>query len=160
MNIAAQYQQNIDEHARTALRDAIAQHPTTSVADLRELVAANPSLGAVTLSELLGGKARAVQVRGKAPNQFVSLKDKPAAGSRPAKGVAWDTRTEVGRETLDRAVLEAIAAFGGIGVSAEAIRARVGGTAAQVRTSLNRQIAAGDLSFSGKARGTRYSLES
>ncbi|MFO7561661.1 MAG: hypothetical protein R6X02_03370 [Enhygromyxa sp.] len=92
---------------------------TTSVADLRELVAANPSLVAVTLTEFLGGgKAQLVRVRGKAPSEFVSLKDKPSAHGRSAKGADWDTRTEAGREAFDRAVLEAIAAFGGIGVSA------------------------------------------
>jgi hypothetical protein len=159
MSIAADYQKHLDDLARAALREAITRHPTTSVGELRELVASNPSLGGMTLAELTGRATGSVRVRGRAPSEFMSLKDEPAASARTPKRASWETRTEAGREALDKAVMEALAAFGGISVSAEAIRARVGATAAQIRTSLNRQIAAGELSFSGKARGTRYSIE-
>jgi hypothetical protein len=172
MSITAQYQKSLSDAARDALRSLLANHPSTSVADLRELVAENPSLGSVTLADLLGGgDAKAPSGRGRkakgapkaAPSDAGEGK-KAAGGTKRTKAVAavrdeWNTHTSEGRDALDRAVLESLAAFGGVGVSAEALRARLGATPAQLRSSLNRHIEAGDVSFSGKARGTRYSLE-
>jgi hypothetical protein len=156
--------------ARDALRSLLANHPNTSVADLRELVADNPSLGTVTLTELLGGGAvkstgkkrgrPAKAAKAAAPEAGADTGKKATAGKKGGKGRdEWNTHTGEGRTALDRAVLESLAAFGGVGVSAEALRARLGATPAQLRSSLNRHIEAGDVSFSGKARGTRYSLE-
>lgn len=172
MSITAQYQKSLDDAARGALRSLVTNHPTTSMADLRELVAEHPSLGAVTLSELFEGgvAAKPAVRRGRPPKQRVApetaapataqaKKPAPAAAKRVGGQDQWETRTEEGRAALDRAVLETLSAFGGVSVSAEAIRARLGATPAQIRTSLNRHIEAGDVSFTGKARGTRYSLE-
>jgi hypothetical protein len=172
MSITAQYQKSMHDAARDALRSLLANHPNTSVADLRELVADNPSLGTVTLSELLGGavKSPSGKKRGRpakaakaaAPDAGGGESKKAPAGKRASKGQGrdeWNTHTSEGRTALDRAVLESLAAFGGVGVSAEALRARLGATPAQLRSALNRHIEAGDVSFSGKARGTRYSLE-
>ena len=159
MSIVSEYQDQLREAARGALREAVRQHPSTSVGELRALVAENPGLGSITLTELVGGSNPPVRVRGKVLKVFGSLRaDRDAPAAKP-KSDEWETRTQAGRDALDRAVLEALAAFGGISVSAEAIRARIGATAAQIRTALNRQIANGEVSFSGQARGTRYSLE-
>lgn len=169
MSITAQYQKSLSDAARDALRSLLANHPSTSVADLRELVAENPSLGSVTLADLLGGDAPRGPGRprkGTKPGKAAASDagDKKAGATKRAKaGPAirdeWNTHTSEGRDALDRAVLESLAAFGGVGVSAEALRARLGATPAQLRSSLNRHIEAGDVSFTGKARGTRYSLE-
>jgi hypothetical protein len=169
MSISAQYQKSMTDAARDALRSLLANHPSTSVGDLRELVAENPSLGGVTLAELLGGeragpgRGRKAKVASKAAAPEGGEK-KAGPGAKRAKAAPavrdeWNTHTGEGRDALDRAVLESLAAFGGVGVSAEALRARLGATPAQLRSSLNRHIEAGDVSFSGKARGTRYSLE-
>lgn len=171
MSITAQYQKSLSDAARDALRSLLANHPSTSVGDLRELVAQNPSLGSVTLAELLGGG----DARGAGPGRGRKAKVAPKAAAAPDAGEGkrggkrikvaagtrdeWNTHTSEGRTALDRAVLESLAAFGGVGVSAEALRARLGATPAQLRSALNRHIEAGDVSFSGKARGTRYSLE-
>ena len=171
MSITAQYQKSLSDAARDALRSLLANHPSTSVADLRELVAENPSLGSVTLADLLGGdegkvssgRGRKPKVAAKAAAPDVGEGKKGAGAKRAKAGAAvrdeWNTHTSEGRDALDRAVLESLAAFGGVGVSAEALRARLGATPAQLRSSLNRHIEAGDVSFTGKARGTRYSLE-
>jgi hypothetical protein len=169
MSITAQYQKSMHDAARDALRSLLANHPNTSVADLRELVADNPSLGTVTLAELLGGAVKspgkkrgrpAKAAKAAAPDAGGDMGKKATAGKKGGKGRdEWNTHTGEGRAALDRAVLESLAAFGGVGVSAEALRARLGATPAQLRSSLNRHIEAGDVSFSGKARGTRYSLE-
>lgn len=162
MSISSEYQKNLTNAARGALLSVVADHPNTSVADLRELVADHPGLGGLTLAELFGkgaGKGSAMRSAKEAPKAAMGgYKGKPSIKPSKEHG-EWDTRTEEGRTALDRAVFETLAAFGGVGVSAEAIRARLGATPAQVRTSLNRHIEAGDVSFSGKARGTRYTLE-
>jgi len=166
MSITAQYQKSMNDAALGALRNLLADHPSTSVADLRELVSEYPSLGDVTLTELLGSVPTAPR-RGRPPKSeaakavAAAAEGKKAAKRAPAKAGKgeWETHTAEGRAALDRAVLESLAAFGGVSVSAEALRARLGATPAQLRSSLNRHIEAGDVSFTGKARGTRYSLE-
>lgn len=167
MSITAQYQKYISDAALGALRSLLADQPSTSVADLRELVAEYPSLGEATLAGLLGSVAAAPR-RGRPAKSSEAPKaaaapaaEKKAPVKRAPKAARgqWETHTAEGRAALDRAVLESLAAFGGVSVSAEALRARLGATPAQLRSSLNRHIEAGDVSFSGKARGTRYSLE-
>lgn len=70
-------------------------------------------------------------------------------------GKAVNTRTPAGREAYDQAVLAAVqAARGPIG--AGPLRKKVGGTALQVRTALNRLIEAGRINYEGRARATRY----
>jgi hypothetical protein len=171
MSITAQYQKYISDAALGALRSLLADQPNLSVADLRELVSEYPSLGEATLAGLLGGVAAAprrgrpakVEAKAAAP-AAEKAERKPVAKRSPKASAAaatgkWETHTAEGRAALDRAVLESLGAFGGVSVSAEALRARLGATPAQLRSSLNRHIEAGDVSFSGKARGTRYSLE-
>jgi antitoxin component HigA of HigAB toxin-antitoxin module/biotin operon repressor len=62
------------------------------------------------------------------------------------------------REALDQEVLDILESLGGEAVSAPDIRAHLDITAAQLRASLNRLIECGEVAFSGRARGTRYSL--
>jgi len=86
----------------------------------------------------------------------------PAAAKAPAKAPAKasaevETRTATGRERYDQSVLSAIKGFGKP-MSAEELRASVGGTPLQARASLARLINAGTVTWEGKARGTRYSL--
>lgn len=166
MSITAQYQKYIADAAAGALRSLLADHPTTSVADLRDLVAEYPSLGEATLAGLLGSVATAPRRGRPAKSEAAKAAAPAAAGDKKAAKRSpkaargeWETHTAEGRAALDRAVLESLAAFGGVSVSAEALRARLGATPAQLRSSLNRHIEAGDVSFTGKARGTRYSLE-
>jgi len=124
-------------------------------------------LGEITLGDLVGGGS-SKSAKANAPTQgkkSSAVAAKPAAAAptpaakRGKSQEEWNTRTNEGRAMMDRAVLEAIVALGSVAVSSEMVRARIGGTPAQVRESLNRHIEAGDVSFSGKARGTRYTLE-
>lgn len=154
--------------ARGVLCGLIAEHPTTAVVDLRELLAEHPSLGSVTLAELVGRAGTKVRAVAQRQPTLKPERTKPSAPAvrrdtkAPKAGQPrdkWDTQTAEGRAALDRAVIESLSVFGGVSVSAEALRARLGATPAQLRSSLNRHIEAGDVSFSGQARGTRYSLE-
>lgn len=161
MRTTVEYQKSMVIVAREALRSLLASRPTTSVAELRELVSEHPSLGSVTLAELVGrggAKAATGPAKSVAPKS-AARPSKETAAKHPKARDKWNTHTDEGRAALDRAVLESLAAFGGVSVSAEALRARLGATPAQLRSSLNRHIEAGEVSFSGQARGTRYSLE-
>ncbi|MCA9695112.1 MAG: hypothetical protein KC636_36370, partial [Myxococcales bacterium] len=75
------------------------------------------------------------------------------AGNK-AKGV--NTRTQDGRDTYDKAMLDALQRSNGKQVAAPELSAAVGGTPQQVRTSLARLIEAGKVTWTGQARGTRY----
>lgn len=67
-----------------------------------------------------------------------------------------NTRTAVGRREYDQRVLEFVRNADDA-VSATEIRNHVGGTSLQVRKSVARLIEAEQVTWQGKARGTRYS---
>jgi hypothetical protein len=76
-------------------------------------------------------------------------------GGGRAKAV--NTRTPEGRAQYDEALFKALEAAG-VPTGAGALIAKVGGTSLQARAGLTRLIEAGRITWSGKARGTRYSL--
>ena len=83
-------------------------------------------------------------------------KAKPAAAApRRGRSRSVNTRTPAGRDAYDRAVLDVVKAASGP-VGAQTIRKRVGGTALQVRTALNRLIESGSVKYQGRARATQY----
>jgi hypothetical protein len=181
-SIVAAYELAMSSAAVDALQRLLADNPSASVSDLHALVSEHPNLGGVTLGQLVGGSAPAKAAPPARTAKPKAAKKRPTAKRQPAKAATgaqapsapvaapapaqqsaprdkWDTRTAEGREALDRAVMEALAVFGGVSVSAEAIRARLDVSPDQLRRSLNRHIEAGKVSFSGQARGTRYSIE-
>lgn len=82
---------------------------------------------------------------------------KPAKAEKPAEEAEGEvnTRTPAGREAFDKAVFDALKAIGGYAGAGE-IQKRVGGTNMQVRSAVNRLIEAGQVNWTGQARGTRY----
>lgn len=74
---------------------------------------------------------------------------------KPAVRTEVDTRTSAGRQAFDEAIFRAVQSIGSP-ASAGDIQQFTGGTNMQVRAACNRLIEAGRLSWSGKARGTRY----
>jgi predicted transcriptional regulator len=150
--------------AEAALIAVVASQPNTTVAELAELVAANPTLGATTLNALVGGEMGTPKRRGRPPGRKAAspATTTPAAPAarKPKGGGARkpNVRTEVGREQFDRDLLAALTEAGGDSVSASILREAVGGDPNQIRAALNRLIEAGEVTFTGKARGTRYSL--
>lgn len=165
MSISTDYKKNLNGAVREALADTVAAKPSTTVSELRELIAAYPELAEMTLGQL-------VQPRG--TGKPMTMKREVGAGVAKAVGKAlskravitepdggWNTRTIEGREHLDRAVIDGLRALGAAKdeVNAESLRASIpGATPAQIRESLNRAIGEGYVEFSGKARGTKYSL--
>ncbi|WP_146662634.1 winged helix DNA-binding protein [Enhygromyxa salina] len=172
-NLSSAFQDALADQSKAALVAIIAKNPGTTVRDLKQLVSDNPMLGSITLGGLLGvdGPARGRGGRPKGSGSTVA----PAAAAgavavggaprkigkaAPRKGAAHkrNVRTEAGREALDKEVLEALTAHGGEAVAATQLRQSLNADPTQLRTSLNRLIERGLVTFTGKARGTRYSL--
>jgi hypothetical protein len=78
-------------------------------------------------------------------------------GKRGGKAKAVNTRTPEGRAAYDEALFKALEAAGAP-TGAGALISKVGGTSLQARAGLARLIEAGRITWSGKARGTKYSL--
>ncbi|WP_434415329.1 hypothetical protein [Nannocystis pusilla] len=97
----------------------------------------------------------------KAPAESRPAKEAAAAPAKAGKGAKAEpaaevnTRTPTGREAFDNSVFEALKSIGGPAGAGE-IQRRVGGTNMQVRSAVNRLIEAGQVTWTGKARGTRY----
>lgn len=104
-------------------------------------------------------KGRKAKAKADKPKAEKAKADKPKAkkakdgAPKRAKGV--DTRTPVGREAYDQAVLDAVVAAGKA-ASAPELTAIAGGTPLQIRTALGRLIERGLVKWTGQARGTRY----
>ena len=144
---------DIETDIRNALIQAIITRPNATIADLLALVRGESGsiLRGVTLGELADatGLPRAAK---RGPRQA-----KPAKATRSSKS-SPNTRTAEGRAAYDDAMLRALDEVGGGPVRSADLIAKVGGTTLQARASLNRLIEAGKVTFTGKARGTRYSL--
>jgi hypothetical protein len=172
-NLSSAFQDALADQAKSALVTIVAENPKTTVRDLKELISDNPALGTLTLSELLGASGRAPARKGP------PAKAKPAArtpgpvvrkggGGGGASAVGGgavgggahkrNVRTEAGREAFENEVLEALKAQGGDTVAATQLRESIDAEPTQLRTALNRLIERGLVTFTGKARGTRYSL--
>jgi hypothetical protein len=151
------FHQALASQAESALIAVVASHPKMTIAELTEVLAANPTLGALTLDQIFGTGTTAPKRRGRPPGRKSA---KPAATRGPKAGGAGkpNVRTAAGREQFDKDLLAALTNAGGDSVTAASLRDVVGGDPNQVRTALNRLIEQGLVTFSGKARGTRYSL--
>jgi hypothetical protein len=162
----AQFHDALAAQAQAALIAVVASQPNATVAEIAELLAAYPTLGATTVATMLGGSTvgDAPKRRGRPPGRKSTTspatpaprKAKAKAGGGGAKKV--NVRTEAGREQFEQDLLAALTEAGGDSVNAATLRAAVGGDPNQVRAGLNRLIERGEVTFSGKARGTRYSL--
>lgn len=83
-----------------------------------------------------------------------------AGGKKPRakmKTSAVATRTASGRANYDQAVLSTLDTRGEM--SAEQLRAVVGGTPTQLRAAVHRLVAAGSVKARGRARATKYRVQ-
>ena len=102
-----------------------------------------------TASKVHAAKAEA------APPEAAPPEKSAKARRGKAKGV--NTRTAEGRAAYDEALYLAVKDAGGP-AGAGALIAVAGGTSLQARAGLARLIEAGRITWSGKARGTKYSV--
>jgi hypothetical protein len=166
---------------RDVMIEQIRSNPQMSLAELGKL--ATGELGSllkgITIGELLGqgGAAPPAAPRGrggakpvKVPQALVAkaptgrkgrgaaapAKEAPApAAKRGGSKAVVDTRTPAGRDAYDQAMLNALKNATGPQAAPD-LSAVVGGTPLQVRTALARLIERGVVSWTGQARGTRY----
>jgi hypothetical protein len=174
-NLSSAFQDALADQAKAALVTIVAENPKTTVRDLKDLISDNPALGSITLSELLGGsrssgrKAAPQKAKpGRPPGPVVRKGGGGGAAAASGGGGGAggggggahkrNVRTESGREQFDHEVLEALKAQGGDTVAATQLRESIDAEPTQLRTALNRLIERGLVTFTGKARGTRYSL--
>ena len=166
----------IESRTRGVYVDLLRANPSLTLGELQQLCREEfgKVLSTITLGELcLGSKATTLKATSasKSPSQRGTKKPTKVAKAKtavrseattPAATAAAEspcaaevnTRTPGGRQAFDEVVFTAIKSFAGP-VGAGAIKV-TGGTNMQVRCACNRLIQAGRLSWSGKARGTRY----
>jgi hypothetical protein len=146
---------------RAVFLDLIRSHPEMTLAELSKLSKGQFSslLSSVTVGEVINagregerpGKAVAPSLGADAEDEYDEDEDEDEEGSDV------NTRTAAGRREYDNRVLEFVR-NSDEAVSATEIRNHVGGTSLQVRKSVARLIEAEQVTWQGKARGTRYSL--
>lgn len=140
----------VTDAKRDVLVAQIRSHPEMTISELGKLSVGE--LGAllkqITVGDILGGSTGRGGRRRKNPGAKPAVKQAGGAGK-------VNTRTQKGREAYDKAILEILKAKTEP-VSAPEIKSEVGGTSLQIRTALNRLISQGHVTYTGKARGTRY----
>ncbi|MBL8974107.1 MAG: hypothetical protein JNK56_26170 [Myxococcales bacterium] len=131
--------------------------PAAAPAAKRGRKAAAPAAAAPAAGRR-GGKGKAA----KAPKAEAAAPEAAPAEGKGAKGrrgkaKAVNTRTAEGRAAYDESLFQAVKDAGGP-AGAGALIAVAGGTSLQARAGLARLIEAGRITWSGKARGTKYSV--
>ncbi len=168
----AKFEQAFRDAVANAERDVMIQqirsNPAMTVSDLQKLAGSDLGsiLRTITIGDIVGGGggARGKGRRGPKPrkaapaaasNDSVAAPAAAAAAPAAAGPKTVDTRTAKGRHAYDAAMLRALR-NAGRAVSAPELAREVGGTPLQIRTSLSRLINAGKVTWTGRARGTRY----
>lgn len=131
--------------------------PAAAPAAKRGRKAAAPAAAAPAAGRR-GGKGKAA----KAPKAEAAAPEAAPAEGKGAKGrrgkaKAVNTRTAEGRAAYDESLFQAVKDAGGP-AGAGALISVAGGTSLQARAGLARLIEAGRITWSGKARGTKYSV--
>ena len=163
----AAFQAAVIDRERQICIDLLRQTPELTLGEIHKLSKGSLArvFDAISVKELLdsasGGpvvlKRRVGRPRKPAVQQPLVRDSAPVAPPPAAVVGAVNTRTPAGRAAYDRAILAALTDIGApVGVAK--LMARAGGTNLQARAALNRLINAGRVAWSGKARGTRYSL--
>ncbi|WAS91813.1 hypothetical protein [Nannocystis punicea] len=154
----------IEDRKRQLLVEELRKQHELTIGELNQLARGElgPVLRSITIAELMGsgpvpgvsGAARGASPRPEARVPRRNPSNSSSSQNKPLRNEVV-TRTAAGREAFDKQILEVIEAIGGP-ASATEIQRRVGGTNMQVRSGVNRLIEAGHVTWTGKARGTRY----
>jgi hypothetical protein len=149
---------------RAVFLDLIRSHPEMTLAELSKLSKGQFSslLSSVTVGEVINaGREGDRSARSSSGDEDDDERedegeedDEEGEGDEDSD---VNTRTAAGRREYDNRVLEFVR-NSDEAVSATEIRNHVGGTSLQVRKSVARLIEAEQVTWQGKARGTRYSL--
>lgn len=153
MSLHTKFKDALEAGSRKAVIGALAAHPSATVAELRKLSHADPILAklfkSISIADLFGPITKDPRVTTRSKRDRLQVQ---------FDATAIDTRTTEGRAAYDQELLKAVkSAKGSIG--AAAIIAAAGGTSLQARTGLARLIADGKITWTGKARGTKYEAQ-
>lgn len=162
----------VSDAKREVLVAQIRSHPEMTVSELGKL--STGDLGAllrlITIGDIMSTVNRAKK---RGPGRPPAAVSAPTPASTPAPALApvtrrsapkaaapvsageVNTRTQEGREAYDKAIL-ALLRSSSTPMAAPDLKGQLGGTSLQVRTALNRLISNAQVSYTGKARGTRY----
>ena len=164
-NFSKQFSAAAQTKKRVAVIDLLRRSPKTSLEQLGKLIGEHGKLlGSIKLSDILIDEKLKAQVP---PKKKVKPKAKAVKSAKPAAKTprqqqaevirVVSTRTPEERQAYDRNVFDALRQLGA-NQGAPEIAKVAGGTPLQVRTALARLIGLGKVTWSGKARGTMYSL--
>ena len=162
MSFRTKFKAALEAGSRNAAIQALLAHPNATVAELRKLSQADRNLAkqfkAITIADLFKGDGIVTgRKRAEAPTTIrrVGSTTRVKRDRLQVEFTAIDTRTPEGRAVYDEALLKAVkSAKAPIG--AGMIIAEVGGTPLQARSGLARLIEAEKITWTGKARGTKY----
>jgi hypothetical protein len=151
MSLLSKFKSALEAGTKAAVIKALRDEPTATFREMGKLSQKDPFLAAVfkriSVADVIGVQSSR---RSTDDSTRVALED-----PRDARGSAVDTRTSEGRDAYDKLLLQTVKnATGPIG--AGAIIAAAGGTPLQARTSLARLIEQEKITWTGKARGTKY----
>lgn len=142
-----------------SFKDAVAERERTICIDL---LRQSPELTLGELAQLAKGALANVLAKitvGDLTRNEPAAQTETATAKAPGRSVPADVRTPAGRARYEGSLLSALAEepdFTGVATLTE----KVGGTNLQARAALNRLIKAGRVTWTGRARGTRYRLAS
>jgi hypothetical protein len=141
---------------RAVFLELIRSHPEMTLAELSKLSKGQFSslLSSVTVGEVINAGLAARTANAQDEDE-VEEDDEDEDDEDGEEDGDVNTRTAVGRREYDLRVLEFIRNADDA-VSATEIRNHVGGTSLQVRKSVARLIETEQVTWQGKARGTRY----
>jgi hypothetical protein len=145
---------------RAVFLDLIRSHPEMTLAELSKLSKGQFSslLSSVTVGEVINaGREGERSAKLTTPDDEDEDERDDEDEDEDDEDSDVNTRTAAGRREYDNRVLEFVR-NADEAVSATEIRNHVGGTSLQVRKSVARLIEAEQVTWQGKARGTRYSL--
>jgi hypothetical protein len=143
-NLQKQYEQQLAELERGTLIQVIQQNPKATLEEIYTLVEGGGGVG-ITIEEICG-KVRAVK----------KGRPGPKKGSKPRATGRLDTRTQVGRDKLDKMVLSRLKLVKKKRWASSDLRKLTGATEHQLRASLTRLIESGKAKWEGSTNQTRY----
>ncbi len=159
MSFRTKFKAALEAGSRNAVIKALAAHPNATVAELRRLSQADPILArmfkSIAIADLFGPVTKGSRAEAPTTIRRVGSTTRVKRDRLQVEFTAIDTRTPEGRAVYDEALLKAVkSAKAPIG--AGMIIAEVGGTPLQARSGLARLIEAEKVTWTGKARGTKY----
>lgn len=142
----------LDEQERQVCLDLLRASPELTLGDIHKLSRGSIGrhFGSITVGKLLGSSGSSGSSGAQASGAKLRVAPAPASAS-------VNTRTAAGRKAYDDALLDALKAEDKP-VSASRLIARVGGSKLQARAALNRLIETKKITWTGKARGTKYAV--